>query len=166
MKKNEARSAAAEALNMVGLPEKYYEYSPYDLSGGEKKRAAIAGILAYKPELLIMDEPVAGLDPAGRKELFELIRYLNKQKVTIIIVSHDMNDVYELADRLLVMNNGSLVYDGDVEKCLSDKDMLSAYSLKQPELIKLKKYLEADVTLRSRTVPELIHEIKEQIYLP
>ncbi len=110
----EAELAAFEALRAVQLPEEYYYSSPFELSGGQKRRAAIAGVLAMKPEILVLDEPTAGLDPRGRDEILDLISDLHKkQGITIILVSHSMEDVANYVSRILVMDKGRIIMDGD-----------------------------------------------------
>ena len=108
----ESKRKAEEALRLVGLDEKYWQHSPFELSGGQKRRAAIAGVLAMEPEILILDEPTAGLDPKGRDEILGVIKKLNEEKeTTIILVSHSMDDVAEYVDRIIVINDGDIMYD-------------------------------------------------------
>ena len=114
--KEEIEARAKEALTLVGLDESFYEQSPFELSGGQKRRVAIAGVLAMKPEVLILDEPTAGLDPKGRDEILDKISQLHKEKgMTIILVSHSMEDMARYAGRLIVMNHGEKIFD-DVPK--------------------------------------------------
>ena len=142
MKKGEALEAAKRALSLTGMDESYYEYSPFDLSGGQKRRVALAGILAYEPEILILDEPVCGLDPQAKNELFDLINMLNEEKkVTVIFVSHDMKDVYRIADRLLILDNGELVFDGDTRAVLENEKMTDEFGLSVPDAAKFKNML-------------------------
>ncbi|MFA5380512.1 MAG: energy-coupling factor transporter ATPase [Candidatus Izemoplasmatales bacterium] len=109
----EAREMAKKALNMVGLSDKYLTRNPFNLSGGEKKRVSIAGILAMNPKILILDEPTSGLDPAGKKLLMNLFKSIQKETgKTIIIITHDMDLVYEYTNRVLVLNEGMLEFDG------------------------------------------------------
>lgn len=111
--KNKAGLRAFEALRSVGMPEDLYYQSPFDLSGGQKRRVAIAGVLAMKPEVLILDEPTAGLDPKGRDEILDLIAKMHKErKITVILVSHSMEDVAKYVERIIVMNDGSVMFDG------------------------------------------------------
>ena len=109
--KEEALAAAKEALALVGLDESFYERSPFELSGGEKRRVAIAGILACHPEYLIVDEPTAGLDPKGSQEMMDLFEDIHRKGTTIILVTHDMNLVLRYCDRVLVLEDGKLVAD-------------------------------------------------------
>ncbi|MBO5460150.1 MAG: energy-coupling factor transporter ATPase [Lachnospira sp.] len=114
--KMEVELRAFEALRLVGLDENLYYQSPFDLSGGQKRRVAIAGVLAMKPEVLILDEPTAGLDPRGRDEILDSIAELKeKTGITVILVSHSMEDVAKYVNRIMVMNDGALLYD-DVPK--------------------------------------------------
>lgn len=143
--KNEAGLRAFEALRQVGIPEELFYQSPFDLSGGQKRRVAIAGVLAMKPEVLILDEPTAGLDPGGRDEILELITKMHKERgMTVILVSHSMEDVAEYVKRIIVMNQGRVMYD-DVPK----------------EVFKNYKELEA-IGLAAPQVTYLMHELKER----
>ena len=112
LSKEEIERRAKEALALVGIDESYYKKSPFELSGGEKRRVAIAGVLAMKPEVLILDEPTAGLDPRGRDEILgQLMRLHEEQGLTVILVSHSMEDVAKYVDRIMVMDHGCLVFD-------------------------------------------------------
>ena len=114
----ECKQRAIEALKLVGLSEKYYKMSPFELSGGQKRRAAIAGVLAMKPKVLVLDEPTAGLDPKGRDEILDQIAYLQKAgDLTVVLVSHSMEDIAKYVDRIVVMNRGQKLYD-DVPKAV------------------------------------------------
>lgn len=110
--KKEAELRAYEALRNVGFPEELFYQSPFELSGGQKRRVAIAGVLAMKPEVLILDEPTAGLDPKGRDEILQQVKHLQQDTgLTVLLVSHSMEDVAEYVDRIIVMNEGSIMYD-------------------------------------------------------
>lgn len=146
--KDSALKAARESLGLVGLPEEKYEKSPFELSGGEKKRAAIAGILAMEPEMLVLDEPAAGLDPKSRKQLFMLLKSLQKEKnITIVVVSHSMEDMAKYSEHILVMDNGRLAMDGDARKIFLDYRSLEKIGLAAPKAA----YLMAE--LKSRGLP-------------
>ena len=122
----------------MGVPEKYAEYSPFELSGGLKKRVAIAGILAYEPDVLILDEPACGLDGESREQLWNLVRKLNREKnVTIILVSHDMEDVYEMSERILLMDCGKIMYDGGTGEFFEDRSLLEQYGIDVPDGAKM-----------------------------
>lgn len=160
MSKAEAEQAARKALALVNISEEYFEYSPFDLSGGQKKRVALAGILAYKPEILILDEPVAGMDPKSKRELFALIRRLHEERnITVIFVSHDMKDVYEIADRILVMGQGKLVYDGAVEQAFGTPEMVEKLGLEMPEMAMFRKALLPEIRLTARSMAGVIEEL-------
>lgn len=137
MSKEEAEMSARHALELVGVPERYTDYSPFELSGGLRKRVAIAGILAYEPDILILDEPACGLDGESKEQLWELIRTLNREKnVTIILVSHDMEDVYEMSERVLLMDHGKVVYDGGTGDFFDDRELLEQYGIGTPDVQK------------------------------
>ena len=107
LSEEEVEARAKEALRLVGMSEKYYRQSPFELSGGQKRRAAIAGILAMEPEVLILDEPTAGLDPKGRDDILDQVARLHREKkITVILVSHSMEDIARYVERIIVMNRG------------------------------------------------------------
>ena len=127
-----------EALKMTGIGDDLIDVSPFALSGGQKRRVAIAGVLAMKPEVLVLDEPAAGLDPAGRAEIFGLLKKLHKEnKITVIIVSHSMEDIAEYVDRLIVMNNGSIVLDGKPAEIFQFEKELEKIGLGVPQAAKV-----------------------------
>ena len=131
----ESKRKAEEALRLVGLDEKYWQQSPFELSGGQKRRAAIAGVLAMEPEILILDEPTAGLDPKGRDEILGVIKKLNEEKeTTIILVSHSMDDVAEYVDRIIVINDGDIMYDDTPVNIFQMVDELEAIDLAAPQI--------------------------------
>lgn len=131
----ESKRKAEEALRLVGLDEKYWQHSPFELSGGQKRRAAIAGVLAMEPEILILDEPTAGLDPKGRDEILGVIKKLNEEKeTTIILVSHSMDDVAEYVDRIIVINDGDIMYDDTPVNIFQMVDELEAIDLAAPQI--------------------------------
>lgn len=135
--KEEIERRAIEALRLVGLDEGIYSQSPFELSGGQKRRVAIAGVISMKPKFLILDEPTAGLDPAGRKEILGLVSKLcREQNMTIILVSHSMDDVAEYADRILVINDGKLAIDAPPREVFNHKDELESYGLSLPQVTK------------------------------
>lgn len=131
----EIESRAKEALSLVGLDESFYKQSPFELSGGQKRRVAIAGVLAMKPEVLILDEPTAGLDPRGRDDILGLVAELHKnQGMTIILVSHSMEDVAKYVSRLIVMNHGEKVYDGTPKEVFRHYKELESIGLAAPQI--------------------------------
>ena len=135
LKKAEAEEQAKKALALVGMDESYYKRSPFDLSGGQKRRVAIAGVLAMKPKMLILDEPTAGLDPQGRKEILELISGLRERAgITIVLVSHSMEDVAEYVDRIIVMNKGCVAYDAAPKEVFAHYEELEEMGLAAPQV--------------------------------
>lgn len=133
--KETIENMARNALEEVGIDEALYASSPFDLSGGQKRRVAIAGVLAMNPKVLILDEPTAGLDPKGRDELFAVIEKLQRQrKITVILVSHSMEDVAKYVDRMLVMNQGCLVFDGKPKEIFKHYKELEAMGLSAPQM--------------------------------
>ena len=141
----EAIKKAQEALLMAGIAENFWHMSPFELSGGQKRRVAIAGVLAMDPEVLILDEPTAGLDPKGRKELFAQICSLQKERnITVVLVSHSMEDVADYVTRLVVMNQGKIMYDGQPASVFSKYKELEQAGLAAPQ------------------VTYLMHELKEK----
>ena len=131
----EVKRRAEESLRLVGLHESYYEKSPFELSGGEKRRVAIAGVLAMQPEVLILDEPTAGLDPKGRDDILDQVAYLQKERqITVVLVSHSMEDVAKYVDRIIVMNRGEAAFDGTVREVFSHYKELEAIGLAAPQV--------------------------------
>ncbi len=124
-----------EALKQVGIQEDLIDCSPFELSGGQKRRVAIAGVLAMRPEVLILDEPTAGLDPAGRDEILDQISKLHKErKITVILVSHSMEDVAKYVDRIIVMNKGEVVYSDVPKKVFANYKVLETIGLAAPQV--------------------------------
>ena len=131
----EVKERAREALALVGMDESFYEQSPFELSGGQKRRVAIAGVLAMHPEVLILDEPTAGLDPRGRDEILGQIEKLHRERgMTIILVSHSMEDVARYADRLIVMNHGEKIFDDTPRNVFRHYRELEAIGLAAPQV--------------------------------
>ena len=131
----ECERRATEALELVGFPEKYYRKSPFDLSGGQKRRAAIAGVLAMKPEVLVLDEPTAGLDPMGRDQILDQISYLHRQTgITVILVSHSMEDIAKYVQQIIVMNKGEKLFDGTPKEVFSHYKELEEIGLAAPQV--------------------------------
>ena len=135
LSKEECEKRAREALKLVGLKEKYYDASPFELSGGQKRRVAIAGVLAMEPQVLILDEPTAGLDPKGRDEILDQIAYLHKKRnLTVILVSHSMDDIAKYADRIIVMNQGEVMYNDVPKKVFAHYKELEQVGLAAPQV--------------------------------
>ncbi len=135
LSQEEVEARAREALTLVGLDESFYKQSPFELSGGQKRRAAIAGVLAMKPEVLILDEPTAGLDPQGREDVLGLVAKLHREQgMTVILVSHSMEDVARYVSRLVVMNHGEKVFDGTPKEVFRHYKELEAIGLAAPQI--------------------------------
>ena len=149
--KEEQEERAKEALQLVGFTENDFDRSPFDLSGGRKRRAAIAGVLAMKPRMLILDEPAAGLDPKGRTDLLEMLTKLNRENhTTILMVTHSMEDAARYAGRVLAMNKGKLVADGPTREVFTHFDELQESGLSVPEpAIALRAMKERGIPVRT-----------------
>lgn len=135
LSEDECIERAKEALKAVGMSEEFYSRSPLEMSGGQKRRAAIAGVIAMDPKVLILDEPCAGLDPRGKRDILDMLSVLRRDKgMTIILVSHSMEDVAGYADRLIVMSNGTKAYDGTVKEVFSKYKELEKIGLAAPQV--------------------------------
>lgn len=163
----ECKKRAVEALKLVGLPEKYYETSPFDLSGGQKRRVAIAGVLAMRPKVLVLDEPTAGLDPKGRDEILDQIAYLQKERnLTVILVSHSMEDVAKYVDRIVVMNKGRKMHDGEPKEVFTHYKELESVGLAAPQVTYIMHALAEKgmaVNTEATTIEEAVDEIIKEI---
>ncbi len=164
MKEEEAKNKAIEALSEVGIDESYYEKSPFEISGGEKRRVAIAGIIASSPSILVLDEPTVGLDPNGKKEVLGLIKKIHEKGTTIIIVTHDMDVVMEYATKVVVLKDSRFIKMVTPNELFNSKD-LSNYSLEIPSFYKFKRYLDEfgfnkDIS-NANTIDELVDVIGE-----
>ncbi len=163
LSKEEAMEQAKQALELVGLDESFYKRSPFDLSGGQKRRVAIAGVLAMKPKMLILDEPTAGLDPQGRKEILELIAGLrDRTGITVVLVSHSMEDVAEYVDRIIVMNKGSVAYDDRPKAVFAHYEELEEMGLAAPQVSYIVHQLRAkglEVETDAITISEAARDI-------
>jgi len=141
---DEVDKQVRSALETVGLGSEHYDKSPFELSGGQKRRVAIAGVLAMQPKILILDEPAAGLDPSGREEILSQIKYMHTTLgLTVLLVSHSMDDAARLSDRILVMNQGRLILDGTPPEVFSQGEMLKGIGLDVPQISMLMTRLNA-----------------------
>ncbi len=163
LSQKEVQLRAYEALKQVGLEDEYFYQSPFDLSGGQKRRVAIAGVLAMKPEVLILDEPTAGLDPKGRSEILELISSLRKKTgMTIVLVSHSMDDVAEYVNRIVVMDHGRKMYDDAPREVFRHVEELEAMGLAAPQVTYMMHQLRKngfDVNPDAITIEEAKEEV-------
>lgn len=161
----EAEQLAKQALQQVGIKEELFERAPFDLSGGQMRRVAIAGVLAMSPDILILDEPTAGLDPKGQREMMTMFYDLYKEKnITVILVTHQMNDVAEYADHVVVMENKQAIREGNPREIFSDSEWLEAHHLNLPDTYRLAAVLQERGLFQPDVWPlrfdELIQEIK------
>ena len=165
LSKEEVEERAKKALTQVGLDESYYKKSPFELSGGQKRRVAIAGILAMHPQVLILDEPTAGLDPKGRDEILDQVALLQKErKITVILVSHSMEDVARYVDRIIVVNDGKILFDDTPKQVFQHYKELESVGLAAPQVTYVVKVLKEkgwDIDTTATTV----EEAKEAILL-
>lgn len=163
LSEEECRNRAEKALRSSGLSEEFWKQSPFDLSGGQQRRAAIAGVLAMQPKVLILDEPTAGLDPRGRDEILDMVRGMKQQlHMTILLVSHSMDDVAEYADRIIVMNDAKILMDGSPKEVFARYKELEAVGLSAPQMVYIMQYLrECGLPVRTDilTVDEAAEEI-------
>lgn len=164
---DECEKRALEALKLVGLKEKYYKSSPFELSGGQKRRVAIAGVLAMRPKVLVLDEPTAGLDPKGRDDILDQIAYLHKESdLTVILVSHSMEDIAKYADRIVVMNKGTIMYNDEPKKVFAHYQELEKVGLAAPQVTyimhELKEHglqVSAEVTTIDEAAAQIINAL-------
>ena len=158
LSQEECEKNAKEALELVGFPEKYYKQSPFELSGGQKQRVAIAGVLAMKPKVLILDEPTAGLDPKGRDEILDQVEKLHKETgMTVILVSHSMEDIARYVERIIVMNHGEKMLDGAPREVFCHYKELEKVGLAAPQVT----YVMHDLKERGMDVSPDVTTIEE-----
>lgn len=162
LSKVEVDLRAFEAIKQVGLSEKCYDDSPFELSGGQKRRVAIAGVLAMKPEILILDEPTAGLDPRGRDEILDQIAKLHKDGLTVILVSHSMEDVAKYADRIIAMNSGKVAFDGTPKEVFRHYKELERMGLSAPQITYVMQEMKG-LGLNVDTDVSTVEEAKKEI---
>ncbi len=156
--KEEIEKRVKFGLEAVGLDESYYEKSPFELSGGQKRRVAIAGVLAMNPEILILDEPTAGLDPKGRNELFEQLKKMHQELgLTIVLISHSMEDVAKYVEKLLVLYKGKVAYTGSPREVFAHGRELEKIGLAMPQI----KYIMEDLNLRGIDVDADVLTVEE-----
>ena len=158
----DAEAIAREKLALVGIDESLFERSPFELSGGQMRRVAIAGILAMEPSILVLDEPTAGLDPVGRKELMNLFKKLHQDGITIVLVTHLMDDVAEFADQVYVMEKGKLVKSGKPSLVFQNLEFMEKIQLGVPKITRFSQRL-ADRGVSFKQLPITIEEFKEFI---
>ena len=158
LSEDEIDKRVREALETVGLGEEIYEKSPFELSGGQKRRAAIAGVLAMEPEVLILDEPTAGLDPKGRDEILDAIKLMHeKRKITVILVSHSMEDVAKLVDRIVVLAKGKIAVTGTPKEVFAQTEKLESIGLAAPQI----SYVFSELIQRGYDVSSDVYTVSE-----
>jgi energy-coupling factor transport system ATP-binding protein len=164
MSEEEAIAKARKTIEIVGLPESTLQKSPFDLSGGQMRRVAIAGVLAMGPDVLVLDEPTAGLDPKGRKDMMDLFYRLHKEQgLTIILVTHSMEDAAKYSDEIIVMHKGTIEMQGTPREVFSEAERLRALGLDLPETVKFQRQLvEKGLSFQevSLTIDETVNQIK------
>ena len=168
MPEDEVKQLVMDAVSFVGMTPEILEQSPFDLSGGQKRRVAIAGIMAMQPEVLVLDEPAAGLDPAGRADIFAGIkRYRDTTGASVIIISHSMEDMAEYCDDVIVMHKGKVMLTGPKDSVFADSDKLVAAGLDIPQITRVMRLLkengldvDASVCTKDQAVAELIRAFK------
>lgn len=164
----EIKESIYELMPKVGLPLDLLERSPFDLSGGQMRRVAIAGVLATKPKVLVLDEPTAGLDPRGQKEMMDMFYELHqKENLTTILVTHSMEDALEYAEHVIILNKGTVYREGSPIEVFSDKDALQAVHLDQPDIIRFlsnfKERFGIEIQYKGQSFEQIAQEIKQVI---
>ena len=168
LSKEEVEARAYEAFRLVGLKEKHYKKSPFELSGGQKRRVAIAGILAMEPDVLVLDEPTAGLDPKGRDDILDQVAKLHREKkITVILVSHSMEDVARYVERIIVMNKGHVLFDNTPREVFKHYKELESVGLAAPQVTYLMHELQDkgwDIPADATTVGEAASAILDYLH--
>lgn len=158
----EAEAIAKKQLEKVGIGEDLYQRSPFDLSGGQMRRVAIAGVLALEPEILVLDEPTAGLDPKGHQDMLNLFMEMQaREALTLVMVTHHMEDVLKYAEHVLVMESGRLIYEGSVEEVFSNTDWLVQHRLGLPKVLDFLKKVEQISGYKASAFPKSIEDLAQ-----
>lgn len=161
---SEAKIRAEKALHEVGLSEEFLMKSPFDLSGGQMRRVAIAGVLAMEPDVLVLDEPTAGLDPRGRREIMDMFYKLHKERnLTTILVTHSMEDAAHYADRIVIMNKGKVHRQGTPIEIFKDAEDLASIGLNVPEVVRFQKKIEAKFGMKMEQVYLKMEDFTEEL---
>ena len=160
----EAKSRAKKVIEQVGLSQEILEKSPFSLSGGQKRRVAIAGILAMEPDILVLDEPGAGLDPSGKKEIMDLIASWHAERgMTTVLVTHDMDDVVHYADEVVVMENGTVVFHDSIHLLFSNEEQIEKWHLDVPVARRFQKNLENQTGVKLNRVCLTVEELADAL---
>lgn len=162
----EIKKRIQDIIPAVGLPEELLERSPFDLSGGQMRRVAIAGVLAVKPEVLVLDEPTAGLDPRGQKDIMDMFYNLHKEQgLTTVLVTHSMEDAVKYADHVIIMNKGTRYMEGKPEEVFTQKEALNKVQLDVPEIVQFLNLFEAkfgkQIPFERQSIEEIAHMIQD-----
>src|SRR5690625_4275394 len=165
---DEIKRRIKEIMPQVGLADKFLERSPFDLSGGQMRRVAIAGVLAVQPEVLVLDEPTAGLDPRGQKEIMDMFHQLHQQqKLTTILVTHSMEDALKYADHVIILNKGKLYMEGKPLDVFTQRETLQNVNLDVPEVIRFLQQFEQkfgkEIPYQYQSISEIAHSIKDVV---
>ncbi|MDO4431758.1 MAG: energy-coupling factor ABC transporter ATP-binding protein [Aerococcaceae bacterium] len=164
VEKEEAERVAREKLALVGIDETLFERSPFELSGGQMRRVAIAGVLALEPEVLVLDEPTAGLDPLGHQHILNLFMDLQqKMNLTLVLVTHHMEDVARYAQHVVVMHKGKVVQTGTPQAIFADEAQLTAHQLDLPKSLKFMRRIQAELGITSTNLPLNIEQLAQQL---
>ena len=164
MKKLDVEFNSYEALKMVGIGEDLLDVSPFELSGGQKRRVAIAGVLAMKPEMIVLDEPAAGLDAKGKEKIFNILQEINeKNNTTVVFISHNMEDVVQYAKRVIVLDKGQVAMQGTVKEVFARKDELKKLGLGELSITRLFDILKEN-GMRNLGNPLTVQEALEELY--
>ncbi|WP_295730820.1 energy-coupling factor transporter ATPase [uncultured Limosilactobacillus sp.] len=161
LSEGQAREQAQEALRLLKFPEQLFDHSPFQLSGGQMRRVAIAGVLAMKPSILILDEPTAGLDPSGQRELMQIVQQLYKQGITIILITHQMEQVVEYANQVIALQKGEVVFQGTPNQLFTNHDLVSSIGLAEPQTVAFARQLREQGLING--TPLTIDSIAEEI---
>lgn len=156
-----ARQSALRSLDRLHFPQELLDHSPFELSGGQMRRVAIAGVLAMDPEILILDEPTAGLDPSGRRELMQLVQQLNAEGKTILLITHQMEQVAEYADQVVALNHGKVVFNGTPQKLFANNQLVTSIGLTEPRTLAFANRLTKAGVMVSH--PLTLDELAQQI---
>jgi energy-coupling factor transport system ATP-binding protein len=156
----EASKLAKSSLTLLGIDETYYQRSPFDLSGGEKRKVAIAGVIASKPKILILDEPTSSLDNRSTRDFFDMLVRLKEKGIMIIVVSHDVNLCYEYADKVIILAEGNMEYFGDYNHAFLNDKLLEKANIEKPFVLKAKEKL--SITSDIRNIKQLVKFIREE----
>ena len=157
---SEAEKLAKGSLTLMGIGENYYNRSPFDLSGGEKRKVALAGVIASKPKILVLDEPTSSLDNKSTQEFFKIVERLKEKGVMVIVVTHDVDLCYEYADKVVILSKGKVAYFGDYNNAFNNEEVLKSVNVEKPFVLKAKERLLVEKDVRS--IAQLVEAYREE----